>query len=199
MTSISLDMLKQSVSDAERAYVDHTDRIRGDKSAARLRADVSAIDVVLRQSLTLKTADIDEVRDWVFTESQRVAPSLLAEMPVVFTKLLCGEVDVPLFLTLIDVLEEIEDGKITQKEGDARAGKLLFRVFIDKKSAAAAREEQEREERGEEAAADGGAKKLSYSEFKAEQIRSGEHRQDCRARLREKIKAKSHCSGKKNA
>lgn len=149
MASFGLDMVRQTLDSARSEYEDNTEGIRQARAAARLRADVDTITSAIVQRAALRGrlggAPIPGVTDGrmqqvaalteldleeLFVECKESAKFLFENMPVVFAKLFQNQLDVPLFLQMLDVLESVERGELDQNEGSEQVGRMLHRCFI---------------------------------------------------------------------
>lgn len=92
----------------------------------------------------------------------------------IYNKMVKNELNLQIMMQFVDVLADIEEGRMDQHEGSFKVGKILKELYID----TALRKEQKLEARG---AMGGGknkktkvpsaGKKLTYAEFKAKQQR----------------------------
>jgi len=95
-----------------------------------------------------------------------------------FNKLKTGEIDLKLLFRMIQVLRDIEDGKLDQHEGSFEVGKILKSIYVDsalKRSENLDTEQSKKEKRGASKAAKNARppipeKKLSWADFKASQM-----------------------------
>ncbi len=149
MASFGLDMVRQTLDSARAEYEDNTDGIRQARASARLRADVDTITSAIvhratmrcrlgaapipgvatdqtQQVAALTELDLEEL----FVECKESAKFLFENMPVVFAKLFQNQLDVPLFMQMLDVLETVERGERDQNEGSEEVGRMLHRCFI---------------------------------------------------------------------
>lgn len=143
MASFGLDMVRQTLASARSEYEDNTDGIRQARASAHLRADVQTITSAIVQRAawrgrleagdptTPQMAALTELdRDELFVECKESAKFLFDNMPVVFAKLFQNQLDMPLFLQMLDVLESVERGERDQNEGSEEVGRMLHRCFI---------------------------------------------------------------------
>lgn len=92
-----------------------------------------------------------------------------------FNKLKSGEIDLKLLFRMIQILRDIEDGKLDQHEGSFEVGKILKSIYVD--SALKRSENLDAEQAKKEKRANSSAKtktrpaipekKLSWADFKA--------------------------------
>jgi cell division protein YceG involved in septum cleavage len=92
-----------------------------------------------------------------------------------FNKLKTGEIDLKLLFKMIQILREIEDGKLDQHEGSFEVGKILKSIYVDSALKRAENLDAEKETKDKRAATKAAKssrptipeKKLSWAEFKA--------------------------------
>jgi hypothetical protein len=80
----------------------------------------------------------------------------------IYNKIKKDEIDIGLFNKFLDVLKEIEDGKLDQHEGSFKVGTILKEIYVDsalKKGEKIDKENEKHEEKRE-------VKKISWKQFK---------------------------------
>jgi flagellar biosynthesis component FlhA len=103
--------------------VDNTSLIRQLKHSSLIWKDVTTI-------IRLK-----EGKEWkdVETECIQQADFLYTNYTMIFNRLLRDRLDVSILYTFLEVLKEIEDGKLDQHEAAYQIGMLLKKMYIDPK------------------------------------------------------------------
>ena len=94
-----------------------------------------------------------------------------------YNKLKSGEIDLNLLFKMIQILREIEDGKLDQHEGSFEVGKILKSIYVDsalKRSENIDAEQEAKDKRSSAKASKKSRpaipeKKMSWAEFKAAQ------------------------------
>jgi hypothetical protein len=97
-----------------------------------------------------------------------------------FNKLKSGEIDLKLLFRMIQILREIEDGKLDQHEGSFEVGKILKSIYVDSALKRSENLDAEQAKKDKKTAAKAAKtsrpaipeKKLSWAEFKAAQAGS---------------------------
>ena len=92
-----------------------------------------------------------------------------------FNRLKTGEIDLNLLFKMIQILRDIEDGKLDQHEGSFEVGKILKSIYVDSALKRAENLDAEQDAKDKRAAAKSAKssrpaipeKKLSWAEFKA--------------------------------
>jgi len=103
--------------------VDNTPLIRELKHSSKIWEDVKKM-VLLKQG-----------KEWKEIESKCIseAPFLYTNYTMIFNRLLRDRIDVSIFYTFLNVLKDIEDGKMDQHEASFQIGTLLKEMYIDPK------------------------------------------------------------------
>jgi len=103
--------------------VDNTSLIRELKHSSAIWKDVTTI-------LRLK-----EGKEWKEVESEcmQQADFLYTRYTMIFNRLLRDRLDVSILQTFLEVLKNIEDGKLDQHEAAYQIGMLLKKMYIDPK------------------------------------------------------------------
>jgi hypothetical protein len=94
-----------------------------------------------------------------------------------FNRLKTGEIDLNLLFKMIQILRDIEDGKLDQHEGSFEVGKILKRIYVDSALKRAENLDAEQEVKDKRTAAKSAKtsrppipeKKISWADFKASQ------------------------------
>jgi len=94
-----------------------------------------------------------------------------------YNKLKAGEIDLNLLFKMIQILRQIEDGKLDQHEGSFEVGKILKSIYVDSALKRAENLEVEKETKNKRAATKAAKtsrpaipeKKMTWAEFKASQ------------------------------
>ena len=87
----------------------------------------------------------------------------------IFNRLKRDEIDIQLLFRLIQVLRQIEDGKVDQHEGSFEVGKIWKKIYIDSalKRSEHLDAEQAKKDKAHKAPAKAPAEKISWAEYKA--------------------------------
>jgi hypothetical protein len=103
--------------------VDNTSLIRELKHSTKIWYDVQ------------KMVRIKKGKEWKDAEAEcmQEANFLYTNYTMIFNRLLRDRVDIPTLYTFLDVLKEIEDGKLDQHEASYKIGMLLKQMYIDPK------------------------------------------------------------------
>jgi len=103
--------------------VDNTPLIRELKHSSKIWDDVKTM-VLLKQD-----------KEWKEVESKCMAEAnfLYTNYTMIFNRLLRDRLDVPILYSFLNVLKDIEDGKLDQHEASFQIGTLLKQMYIDPK------------------------------------------------------------------
>ena len=102
---------------------DTTDLIRQLKHSHILREDVNNL-------IMLKSKYIDEP-DKIHLEGMSECNFLFTYYTDIYNKIRKDEIDLKILFNALDVLRDIEDGKLDQHEGAFEFGKLLKKIYVD--------------------------------------------------------------------
>jgi len=102
---------------------DNTDLIRQLKHSHILRNDINNL-------IMLKAKYIDEP-DSVHLEGMSECNFLFTYYTDIYNKIRKDEIDLKILFNAIDVLRDIEDGKLDQHEGAFEFGSLLKKIYVD--------------------------------------------------------------------
>jgi len=104
---------------------DFTEKIRSLKHSSRIRADVQTY-------LELCRKYPKSHKDKFFQETcNKKCAFMMNNYTDIYIKLIKGELNLGILNSLLDVLKEIEDGKMDQHEGSFKVGKVLKELYID--------------------------------------------------------------------
>lgn len=113
--------------DANQA-VDNSEKIRKLKHSSLIDADVAGLIQLKRSHARLFESNRD-----MFESMARARCDFLANnYPGIFSRLLNDSMDIQLLKKLILVLQQIEDGKLSQHEASVAVGQILKEIYIDK-------------------------------------------------------------------
>jgi hypothetical protein len=103
--------------------VDNTSLIRELKHSSKIEADVKTL-IRLKQG-----------KEWKDIESECIqeANFLYTNYTMIFNRLLRDRLDVSIFFTFLELLREIEQGRLDQHEASYEIGMLLKRMYVDPK------------------------------------------------------------------
>jgi hypothetical protein len=101
--------------------VDNTPLIRELKHSSKIWDDVKKI-VLLKKD-----------KEWMDIESQCITEAnfLYTNYTMIFNRLLRDRIDVAILYSFLNVLKDIEDGKLDQHEASFQIGTLLKQMYID--------------------------------------------------------------------
>jgi hypothetical protein len=102
---------------------DNTDLIRQLKHSHILRNDINNL-------IMLKAKYIDDP-DSVHLEGMSECNFLFTYYTDIYNKIRKDEIDLKILFNAIDVLRDIEDGKLDQHEGAFEFGSLLKKIYVD--------------------------------------------------------------------
>ena len=102
---------------------DNTDLIRQLKHSHILREDVNNL-------IMLKSKFIDEP-DKIHLEAMSECNFLFTYYTDIYNKIRKDEIDLKILFNALDVLRDIEDGKLDQHEGAFEFGNLLKKIYVD--------------------------------------------------------------------
>jgi hypothetical protein len=107
----------------ENNSVDNTKLIRELKHSSKIWEDVKTV-------LLIKKG-----KEWKDVESECMSKAnfIYTNYTVIFNRLLRDSLDVSVLYTFLDVLKEIEDGKLDQHEASFKIGTLLKQMYVDPK------------------------------------------------------------------
>jgi hypothetical protein len=102
---------------------DTTDLIRKLKHSHILRDDINNL-------IMLKAKYIDDV-DQIHLEGMSECNFLFTYYTDIYNKIRKDEIDLKILFNALDVLRDIEDGKLDQHEGAYQFGLLLKKIYVD--------------------------------------------------------------------
>jgi len=145
---------------------DQTNRIRKLKHSELIRNDISTY-----LQLTRKYPG-SHAKEFFKQMCLKNCNFLFTNYTDIYNKMIKNELNLSIMMQFVDVLRDIEEGKIDQHEGSYKVGKILKELYID----TALRKEQKLEARGalgggknKKVKAPSTGKKLTYAEFKKNQ------------------------------
>jgi hypothetical protein len=107
----------------ENNVVDQTELIRQLKHSQILRNEVNTL-------ITLKAKHNDNL-DELHMEAMMDCNFLFTYYTDIYNKIRKDEMDLKILYKFLDVLEEIEDGKLDQHTGSFKVGTLLKEIYVD--------------------------------------------------------------------
>lgn len=137
---------------------DQTDLIRNLKHSTILRNEVN--------SMIMIKARYRDDPDRINAECINECCFLFTYYTEIFNKIKKDEIDISILNKFIDVLKEIEDGKLDQHSGSFMVGTLLKELYIDSALKKANKLNEEREKTKEYKEQPLEAKNISWHEFK---------------------------------
>ncbi len=108
---------------SENNVTDQTDLIRELKHSHTLRNEVNTL-------IMLKAKHSDNADD-LHMEAMMECNFLFTYYTDIYNKIRKDEIDLKILYKFLDVLEEIEEGKLDQHEGSFKVGTLLKDIYVD--------------------------------------------------------------------
>ena len=153
---------------------DFTEKIRTLKHSAKIRADVQAY-------LDLSRRYPKSHKDKFFQEScNKKCAFMIQNYTDIYIKMIKGELNLEILNSLLNVLKEIEDGKLDQHEGSFKVGKVLKELYIDtalRKSEKLDAAEERRKTKGIKGKPQPKPKNISYADYKRSLEKQREQKQ----------------------
>ena len=103
---------------------DVTEAIRERKHSRFLRQDMRVLQELLKEGLDPNGDDFDE-------QCRIKVPFCYIEYADIYNRVRKGNLDFTIMEQFLDVLEEIETGKLGQHDGAHKVGKLLKKIYVD--------------------------------------------------------------------
>jgi hypothetical protein len=107
--------------------VDNTEHIRTLKHSALIRDDIVKIQNLKKKHARVKKNEPE--RFLALCQSQ--CPFLFNGYTDIFNKVYKDELDLNIMSNMLDVLKQIEDGRVDQHEGSVMIGKVLKELYVD--------------------------------------------------------------------
>lgn len=133
-----------------------TDRIRTLKHSKLIRQDVNSMRKLKKQYTRLS---VDQFKSM----ATKRCNFLFNNYTNIFNRLLTDELDYNIIHKFLDVLEDIETGKLDQHEGSFKIGTVLKELYVD----SALRRENRLGDNGKKVSYKKPAHKISWNQFKA--------------------------------
>jgi len=108
---------------------DQTQLIRELKHSSILRKDIHTL-IILKGKYTNAVNDTSIMQELV-SEAMSECSFLCNYYTDIYNKIRKDEIDLSILFRFIDILEEIEDGKLDQHEGSFMVGTLLKELYVD--------------------------------------------------------------------
>lgn len=142
---------------------DNTEKIRELKHSALIRRDIAKICNIKRRNKSKDFRTLDK-------ECLPQCGFLFRNYPNIYNKMLKEEINVQIFYKFLDALKSIEDGLRDQHEASYEIGMLLRQIYVEKKI------DMSKEPGAIKKKNKGPApKKITYAEFKKQQLKSLEN------------------------
>ena len=150
---------------------DHTEVIRRVKHSSQIYQDVSTMIKLKRDYARLAKSNPKQF-DAICVSRCEFLFKFYTDL---FNRLKSDEIDLKLLFKMIQILRDIEDGKLDQHEGSFEVGKILKKIYIDSalKRSEHLDAEQAAKDKREKKPAKPQAEKISWAEYKAK-MSSGE-------------------------
>jgi hypothetical protein len=152
-----LEEIKEQLKDED--YQDNTEYIRQAKNSGKIRDDIISME-------RLKRSYKGDIKSEEFAELCKAECKFLYDNYMyMFNKMLKDVMDMTLMFRFLQVLREIEDGKLNQDEGSVIVGKMLKNMYIDcaNREGAILDEQNKREEPAE-------GKSINWKQYKMRNI-----------------------------
>jgi hypothetical protein len=108
-------------------YVDNTSGIREMKHSSLIRADINKMENFKKEKAELRFSNPLEFQGLCECECY----FLFSRYTDIYNRLLKDEIDLTIMEKALDVLFQIEEGKIDQEEGSVIVGKLFHEIYVD--------------------------------------------------------------------
>jgi cell division protein YceG involved in septum cleavage len=152
---------------------DHTEVIRRVKHSSQIYVDVTTMIKLKRDYERLAKSNPKQF-DAICVSRCEFLFKFYTDL---FNRLKSGEIDLNLLFKMIQILRDIEDGKLDQHEGSFEVGKILKSIYVDsalKRAENLDAEKETKDKRAKSKAAKTSRpaipeKKLTWAEFKASQ------------------------------
>jgi cell division protein YceG involved in septum cleavage len=150
---------------------DHTEVIRRVKHSSQIYVDVTTMIKLKRDYGRLAKSNPKQF-DAICVSRCEFLFKFYTDL---FNRLKSGEIDLNLLFKMIQILRDIEDGKLDQHEGSFEVGKILKKIYIDSalKRSEHLDAEQAIKEKREKKPAKMPAEKISWSDYKAKMAAEG--------------------------
>jgi cell division protein YceG involved in septum cleavage len=152
---------------------DHTEILREIKHSTQIYNDVSTMIKLKRDYARLAKSNPKQFDAMCVSR----CAFLFKYYTDIYNRLKTGEIDLNLLFKMINILREIEDGKLDQHEGSFEVGKILKKIYVDSALKRSENLDAEHAAKEKRAAATKSAKsssrpaipekKLTWAEFKA--------------------------------
>jgi hypothetical protein len=143
---------------------DCTNDIREKRHSQKIRDDVKKMLKLMKSSARLRRRSETEFDDLLVKNCQ----FLFNHYTDIYNKVKKEEINLGTLWQFLDVLKQIENGKLDQHEGSHKVGKLLKTLYLDSAVRKADKLNHERES-GEEARPE--PKNISWSEYKKKNLK----------------------------
>ena len=142
----------------ENEVVDNTQNIRDKKHSQLIKADIYAY-----MELVHKYPNCQHKQFFKQSILNKCA-FIFNNYTDIYNKLVKNEINVTLLIQFVDILKEIEDGKLDQHEASYKVGKILKEIYVD----SALRKEENNKGKMDTSKKPKSGKKISYVDFKKE-------------------------------
>ena len=157
--------LKKLMQQPGHEYEDNTDGIRKLRHSTLIHSDILELENMKKTQSELR---VTHPKQFLF-QCQKKCSFLYNSYTDIFNRVLNDELDLEMMSKVLDMLKNIEDGKINQQEGSVLVGKLLYQVFVDSAMKKGEKIEKEIAETEEPKPAYEEGKAISYKDFKKQQ------------------------------
>ena len=106
---------------------DNTEQIRELKHSVKIRNDIYRMQNLKKQNARMVKNDNDRFQELCKTQCSFLYNSYTD----IFHKVFKDEIDMNIMSNLLNVLKQIEDGKVDQHEGSVVVGKILKELYVD--------------------------------------------------------------------
>lgn len=152
---------------------DHTEILREIKHSTQIHNDVSTMIKLKRDYARLAKSNPKQFDAMCVSR----CAFMFKYYTDIYNRLKSGEIDLNLLFKMINILRDIEDGKLDQHEGSFEVGKILKKIYVDSALKRAENLDAEQEAKDKRTAAKSAKtsrppipeKKISWADFKASQ------------------------------
>ena len=136
---------------------DMTNKIRENKHSIKLKEGIESIIKLRNENMEMYINDKNEFEKLVLNTDSFLFNNYID----IYNKIMKNEVDIKILNKFLDLLKQIEDGRLDQHEASFKIGKLLKEMYID-----SALKQAEKNEKKDKKKPPRKEKKISWDQFK---------------------------------
>jgi hypothetical protein len=106
---------------------DNTEQIRELKHSVKIRNDIALMQSLKKKNARMYKNDPDRLQELCKAQCSFLYNSYTD----IFHKVYKDEIDMNIMSNLLNILKQIEDGKVDQHEGSVLVGKILKELYVD--------------------------------------------------------------------